>query len=527
MRSFLTIVAIAALSLLVAPKAEAGGFEYPGAGASDLGRGGAWFAKADTSLALRYNPAALARMPSRMMIDANATLNFYDICFDRYGTYDTHEDGSTIGGVHVGDTIFPDASGGTFDPVANPGVANPMVCDQRGVTPVPQLTFAFKPKAHERLALGFGVLAPHGRSGIRFSESGDTVGYISTGNPDYPYAPSPTRYMTAEISNLQLFPTVGVAYQVHEAFRVGVAFGWGMTIVGYESATQAQGGNEYFVADVMSTLKVKDLFVPRINVSVDSTPVKGLNVMAGFQYTANIDASGTLELSPNYYLDQSVRSMYGVEPVLLDGARLAAGQASWLNFGVNYGLDRNKGVAGEIADGLGTQWFDVEFNFTYEFNNRVDEYVVTPHTAPAGEEPPITVIVGAPLTTGVPNEIRIAKHWQNQYVLRFGADVNPIPGRLALRAGAWYESNGIGDGYANVDFFIPRRIGVTGGVTARFGRFDLSVAYAHVFFDDVDNPVGQAALRANSGLGEGSISNNGRFTAKTNLLNVGLRYHFK
>jgi len=75
--------------------------------------------------------------------------------------------------------------------------------------------------------------------------------------------------------------------------------------------------------------------------------------------------------------------------------------------------------------------------------------------------------------------------------------------------------------------FVPRRIGVTGGVTARFGRFDLSVAYAHVFFDDVDNPVGQAALRANSGLGQGSISNNGRFTAKTNLLNVGLRYHFK
>lgn len=527
MRSFLTLVAIAAVALLTAPKAEAGGFEYPGAGASDLGRGGAWFAKADTSLALRYNPAALARMPSRMMVDANATLNFYDVCFDRYGTYDTHEDGTPSTGVPTDETRFPTPDGGSFNPIAHPGVANPMVCDQRGPTPVPQVTFAFKPKAHERLAIGFGVLAPHGRSGIRFSESSDTIGYVSTGNADYPYGPSPSRYMTAAINNLQLFPTIGLAYEIHEALRVGVAFGWGMTIVGYESATQALGGNEYIGMDVMSTLKVKDLFVPRVNVSVDSTPVKGLNVMAGFQWTQNVDASGTLELQPGYFLSDAQRDIAMVEGIVLDGARLRAGQASWLNFGVNYGLDRGQGVVGEVADGLGTQWFDIEFNFTYEFNNRVDEYVVTPHTVPMGTDATPKVTVPGGLQSDVPDDIRIQKQWQNQYVLRFGGDVNVLPGRLALRTGAWYESNGIGQGYANVDFFIPRRIGVTGGVTARFGRFDLSVAYAHVFFDDVDNPVGQAALRANSGIGEGSISNNGQFSAKANLVNLGLRYHFK
>lgn len=527
MRSFLTIVAIAALALLTAPKAEAGGFEYPGAGASDLGRGGAWFAKADTSLALRYNPAALARMPSRMMIDANATINFYDVCFDRYGTYDTHEDGTDFNGDPSLETRFPSADGGTYNPAGNRGVANPMVCDQRGGSPVPQLTFAFKPKSHERLAIGFGILAPHGRSGLRFSESSDTIGYVSTGNADYPYGASPTRYMTAAISNLQLFPTIGLAYQIHEAVRVGVAFGWGMTIVGFESATQAIGGNEYYGMDVMSTLKVKDLFVPRVNVSVDTTPVKGLNVMAGFQYTANVDGTGTLELQPGYFLSEAQRDLSMVQGITLDNARLRAGQASWLNFGVNYGLDRGQGVVGEIADGLGTQWFDIELNFTYEFNNRVDEYIVTPHTMPMGTEDTPKVTVPGGIQSDVPDDIRIQKQWQNQYVLRFGGDVNVLPGRLALRTGAWYESNGIGAGYANVDFFIPRRIGVTGGVTARFGRFDLSVAYAHVFFDEVDNPVGQAALRANSGIGTGTISNNGVFSAKANLVNLGLRYHFK
>jgi long-subunit fatty acid transport protein len=523
MRSITPLIPAALLAVLLTPTAHAGGFEIPGAGAVDLGRGGAWYAKADTSMALRYNPAALARMPSRSNIDVNVGLLFYDACFDRGGTYDTNSDGSFVGGNPAGggayDTIFPATSGGTFNPYSDTGVANPRVCNQTGPGPVPQIGYAFRLPKLDKLAFGVGIFAPHARGAQRY---GDSTGTVATGDPDFPLGPTPTRYVLAESSNVQVFPTLGVAYAVHPRFNVGFAFGWGITQVDFVTFTQPFPTSENPNDDVRSKLSARDGFVPRINFSVDAMPVDGLHLMAGFQWTQSIDTHGNLELTSHHFMSEADRALNGGETILLDRTRLRAGQSSVLSAGVNYGLARKGAVAGEIPDGLGTQVFDVELSFNYDFHGRMDEYEVNP--AASGPTPDITVYNFA---TAPPSELTIQKRWKNQYVFRFGGDVNIVPGVFALRAGAWYESSGITPGYAGLDFYIPRRVGTTVGATVRIKRTDLSLAYAHVFYDDTDYRESGGAVQGNTPLGPGTLVNNGLIQAKMNILTAGLRYHFR
>ena len=77
-----------ALASIVAPNlAHAGGFEYSAAGTRALGRGGAFMARADDPLALRYNPAGLAFLPG-YQLELGSHLAFYDSCILRSGGYD-------------------------------------------------------------------------------------------------------------------------------------------------------------------------------------------------------------------------------------------------------------------------------------------------------------------------------------------------------------------------------------------------------------------------------------------------------
>src|SRR5690606_36893553 len=223
--------------------------------------------------------------------------------------------------------------------------------------------------------------------------------------------------------------------------------------------------------DIRAHLKAVDGFVPRINISVDSEPVDGLRLMGGFQWTQSVDTHGDLSLQSHYFSSVAYRAANG-GVTMLDNTRMRAGQASVLAFGVIYGLARKGALAGEIADGLGTQIFDVEVSFNYDLHGRMDQYLVNP----ASSAGPATIRFQG-IDIAAPDELAIQKRWKNQYVLRFSGDVNIVPGVFALRAGAWYESSGITPGYPGLDFYLPRRIGTTVGATVRINRFDLSLAY--------------------------------------------------
>jgi len=61
--------------------------------------------------------------------------------------------------------------------------------------------------------------------------------------------------------------------------------------------------------------------------------------------------------------------------------------------------------------------------------------------------------------------------------VKLGGDAAVIPGRLALRAGAFYESPVADPAYANVDFAGGAMFGGSAGGSFSFGPWELAIAY--------------------------------------------------
>src|SRR5205085_6036839 len=73
--------AVLGAALGFATNAVADGLDSPAAGTAQLGRGGAWVARADDPLAAFFNPAAMVRNPSGTHL--GASLLFRSHCFQR------------------------------------------------------------------------------------------------------------------------------------------------------------------------------------------------------------------------------------------------------------------------------------------------------------------------------------------------------------------------------------------------------------------------------------------------------------
>ena len=67
-----------------------------------------------------------------------------------------------------------------------------------------------------------------------------------------------------------------------------------------------------------------------------------------------------------------------------------------------------------------------------------------------------------------------------------------------LEGDRFFESQGQGEEYLNLDFHLGPRFGVGGGGTVRLGPVDVSVAYQHTFFGELSNG-GKGDLLAISG----------------------------
>ena len=75
------------------------------------------------------------------------------------------------------------------------------------------------------------------------------------------------------------------------------------------------------------------------------------------------------------------------------------------------------------------------------------------------------------------DRIEIAKRWRDTVAVKLGGDVAVIPDRLALRAGAFYETAVADAAYANVDFAGGPMFGGSAGVSLAFGRWEIALAY--------------------------------------------------
>ncbi|MEM6961638.1 MAG: outer membrane protein transport protein [Myxococcota bacterium] len=537
------------ISVSVPTPVFAGGYEHGAAGTRALGRGGAFAARADDAMALFYNPANLANLYGRQLA-LNTNLTLYNACHSRTGTY------TSDGRVNSADTVAGEPT--TRFGAATDGLPNGYgraelqeVCNSGRVNVVPELAFTWR--VSEKLGVGLGILAPPAVGSTQFGNSDLVVDYDQH---QVGQLPSPSRYQLLSSELLIFYPTVGAGYRIHPRFSVGASFGWGVGIFDYSMMSVALG-SEVFGQDIRTRLNATDAFIPRFMVSAHAIPYDNLDVMVSFLWQDDVNADGDLTFTPRYYqanpgdrIENCDDIDLGLIPPFppckknIGGNTLHAPQPWQLAFGVRYSdriaprtQDPRGVVAGApgIQDSMATERFDVELNVVYERNSLVDDFIID-----VADDATIPLL---DLATSLPDVAAVPHRWRDQVSLRLGGDYNVVPGFAAVRAGFSFETNGVSDGYNTLDFMPHQRYGLHTGGTLRFGKLDLSIAYAFLRnktmrVSQEDARIEQVVAEGNDSTtreeavafaesGAGTVVNSGTYSSHFHVLSFAVNYNFQ
>jgi len=518
-------IAAAALACWTPARVHAGGLEYSGPGTRALGRGGAFGARSDDPLAVWYDPAGLAAIAGPQLL-LNVNVAFFDTCMTRAGSAADinrlnfmfeNADQTRFGTVNAIDDPQATYLGGPFPQVCNEGPPSP------GGT-----TLLFGMPLGKGLGIGAGLLTPPGAGHLVWgNDDGSTTG--ASGQ----LVPSPTRYQLVEAQALLVQPAISIGWAPIPQLSVGLTGIWGIGTFSLRNYVVAIPG-ENPEDDILAELSLSDLFIPAAILSVHVVPHDNLDVVARFKWQDAINAGGDMNLR---FGDYSMGAPDGRVPTetLVNDINFHAPSPWELGLAVRYGhriaprpidVQSVQRLSGRIEDSMSNEWFDVELDFVWEMNSRVDQFTVTTppnqaltdHTFDGGME-----MMG---TLPLPTRIPLPHHWKDQFILRFGGDFNVIPGLLALRAGVSYETSGLDPAYLNLDFIPGGRVGLHGGLTVRLGRFDISAAYAHIFQETVEVAEDASQLRQVEPQDMGLFVGGGKLEANWDIVSLGANYHF-
>lgn len=510
--------ALLALHVLAtaSPAAASSGLDSPENGVVQVGRGGAWVARADDPLAAYFNPAALATQATSVHLGAH--LLILNQCFTRRGPGDT--------------PVPPSASAaGTFPAPGTPGGPPAATCAEGGVFPNPQLAGSLR--ITDKLAIGLAVLGPHAAGSIEWPESVEEEGGQTQ--------PAPTRYLLVASKSLILNPTLSVSYAVTPELSLGAGFVWGVASIdvgNFSEATSSPGGDDFQAhQDLKSRLRGVDAIVPGFVVGGLWSPASRVDVGAWFKWQDAIRMSTDVTVESIYWSPSGRKDeerCLGREPDCnvtdeKDAGTFKLSVPMEARLGVRYHHPRGAPPADvrpgwasgrTVRDPMSEDLFDVEVDFTWANNSAVDALEIRfKPNIPVRDTPGFL-----PENADVPHE------WRDVFGVRVGGDFVVLPSLLSLRAGGFYETKGQDDAYLNLDFHLGWRAGLGGGATVRLGPVDVSVAYQHTFYGALDNG-GEGVVKAlsgdaNSGFRSVQAVNGGRLESNLNELGLSATLRF-
>ncbi|WP_437795764.1 OmpP1/FadL family transporter [Sorangium sp. So ce693] len=498
----------AAFAAMVAAGAAraSSGLDSPDIGVLQLGRGGAWVARADDPLAAYFNPAGLAAQRS----GAHGGVHFIQLaqCFTRLGP---------------GGRPVPPSATTAIPAPGSDGGPDPEVCAEGGLFPNPQLAATLR--LSDALALGVAVLGPHGVGERAWPES---LRYTHPSFGDMTQ-PSPQRYLLTSLDALMLMPTLSVGFTPAEGISLGAGFIWGtaaIDFVNFSEALSGEGGDDFKAhGDLRTRAEATDLFIPGFVLGARWAAAAHLDLGAWFKWQDAVRAKTDLTIESRYWTPAGAKDE---DPCKSEAPKCnvteeqnAGDLTMRIPMEAKLGLRYHRPRAGarsaasarrasaaepRVRDPMADDVFDVELDFTWANNSAVDAIVVR-----FREGIPVR---GTSVGT-VPPNADVPHRWRDVLGVRLGGDYVVLPSLLALRAGGFFENKGQDDADLNLDFHLGYRIGVGAGVTARVGPVDISAAFQHTSFGALDNG-GNGRLKAVSGAalsGYRSIQsvNGGRF----------------
>ena len=472
-----SLLAAAAVGTVVCggeSSARAAGLYFTDRGVRPMSRGGAFVAGADDLGAMHYNPAGLADAGTSLLLDT-AWLNFSSD--------------------YTRSTQVTDASGAvrTYN--------SPTVHGSSPVLPIPTLGVSIALDKERTWTLAAGVFAPYAA----------ISSYPQTLNGQ----PSPSRYSLVSLDgSLLAIPGVYAAYKPFDWLRVGAGV---MALVGtFDSSIvfNANPKNRLLAApedpnyDAFSQLKARPVFAPSANVGTTIVPNEHVRIGLAYQLPFVVNAPTTL----NVKLPTAVEFDHAYQ----------SGDTGRIRFELPPEFRAGVEVRGKIANDL----LRVELAYVREFWTVHHDIEVDPNVKLYG-------ITGFPSPYGV-GTIDFPRHFENSNSVRLGGEFTfPFADHIwDLRAGVDYDQSGIPTAYLSPLTVDLARVTLGMGASLHIGehwRFD--GIFAHVFASDATVDPALAAIKpVNPVQGNPTAAestNGGQYSARAEVLGVGLNYLFK
>lgn len=424
MKSHAVLTALLGASAIAGPALADGGYYTGPLGPRAAGRGGAFVARADDLTATSINPAGLSEIEGTTFQIGNQ-FAYYGYDYTRAPTLDW---GNAMNGTAPLVT-FPRASNGTPWQVA-----------------LPYLGAASRFGLRD-WAFAAAIFAPPGISREQFPPDGGQ------------------RYMMLSREAIILKTDVSAAWRFHDLFGLGLTVEWitvprldyALEIYGNTAPGQVSPVSSDF--DVDAQTRGSDWLTFNAIVGGWFRPRPWLELgVAGQIIPANIVTKSNITLTPT-----GASNKLGTTPLETE-----RDQRDQNDVKITLPLPLMVRAGARYRDLRGTrEVFDVELDAEYETWSRVNAFSLDTDGLTA-------TVNGAFLPIG---EVQIAKQWQDVFSVKLGGDVNLVPDRFTLRAGAYYETAVAPAAYANVDFPGAQVFGAALGGSLLLGRLELALTY--------------------------------------------------
>jgi hypothetical protein len=487
-RQAASFIAIASCAL-GASLARADGEQLMPGGAQSVARGGATVARPSDASTLLQNPAGLSELPGSQALYAfDVTVD--RLCVDPYGYYGW---GVYLQDGDPGSTARADARRSEFgDPTSAAYGSRRLdrVCNSAPILPLPQLALSLK--LDERWTVAFGFLAPVLVGGAQFGGQDGTIDAAGESRP------TPTRYaLIRQRATFALNPTAGVAYRPLPWLSFGVALQVLMASLDNSFMVTLRAGTSPH-DDITAKVHASDYFMPALTVGVRAKASRRLQLAGTFSVSDGFDGSGELTLTTNaYHRNASGSEVVPLQndPIRLKRVRVSAPWSAVL--ALRYVQPR---TAADDGDPLRSDAWDIELDVAYTANRSLsansvqfgEDFTLEFRRANAVPQMPLT------LDKDDLGQLNVQRNLRDVVVVRLGASVNLVPGRLQLSAGGFFQSRGAEAAYASVANYGFARIGLGLGLLVRLGAIDLLASYAAVLQEtlEVVPPAHQARTDA-------------------------------
>ncbi len=440
-------------------------------GSEQMGRGGAWVARASDPLAAFYNPAGLAGQPTRLTLQAN--FNIQSTCFTRLKS---NNDGTVRDG-------NPTAANSTIAP----GAYFPQVCNQSQPFPDPQIAFTYQ--VTPRLGLGLAVIGPSAAGQQNWPTT------LSDGSP------APQRYLLLSANTLLLTPTLGIGWEPINNLRIGAAFIWGVAT--FDIANDSWGSNTGNVTqkggnlspsqnDIKGELNVSSFFIPGFTAGAIWSPTSNLDIAGWYKFMSTLDAKGSVKTTVGTGAKASVTDTTQAncgEPQAMpaqvctpNSVELKIPIPMEAKVGVRFHQPRQGVEQAHRRDPMATDVYDIEADLTWANDSAFQQIGITL---------PNVAVNGSP-GVNLPPDASVIHNFQDVFGARLGGDYNLLPNVLAIRAGGYYQTAAQPSQYQNIDFVGAWEFGLALGGTVRIPvgetkALELSLGFGHTFIGTTTN----------------------------------------